>query len=157
MVNTKPTPPAITRNGNILHSDIMNGNQWYNQNGLINGATNQDYTVTANGDYFVIVTINGCNSEPSNTLNVISIGIEFTSDNKSIKVYPNPVSDELIIEMEGSTHKTDFEILNSIGKIVLKGSLTEKTVVQTTIFPPGVYLIKIENGNTFEFKKIVKE
>jgi hypothetical protein len=32
----------------------------------------------------------------------------------------------------------------------------DKTVVQTTDFSPGVYLIKIENGKTFEFKKIVK-
>ncbi|NVO03370.1 MAG: T9SS type A sorting domain-containing protein [Bacteroidetes bacterium] len=35
--------------------------------------------------------------------------------------------------------------------------LTEKTVVNTSIFASGVYLIKLENGKEYEFKKIVKE
>jgi len=51
----------------------------------------------------------------------------------------------------------NFEILNSIGQVVHKGSLVEKTVVQTNSFSSGVYLIKLENGKTYEIKKIVKE
>jgi hypothetical protein len=86
----------------------------------------------------------------------VATGIDFTKDNKSIRVYPNPVSYELIIEIEGGTEKTEFEILNSSGQKVFKGFLFEKIVVPTTDFSPGVYIIKIENGKTFDFKKIVK-
>jgi hypothetical protein len=50
----------------------------------------------------------------------------------------------------------NFEILNAIGQLVFKGNLVEKTTVQTSNFTPGVYLIKLENGKTFEFKKILK-
>ena len=78
-------------------------------------------------------------------------------ENKVIKVYPNPVSNELIIEIEGNSDKLDFEILNAIGQVVFKGNFIEKTTVHTTNFAPGVYLIKLENGKTFEFKKIIKE
>ena len=159
VVNTKPATPVITRNanGNILHSDAVNGNQWYKQDTLINGATNQDYTVSSTGDYYVIVTDNGCSSAQSNLMNVVIIGIESLTYNKSIKVYPNPVSNELIIEIEDGTYKRDFEILNSLGQLVYKGSVIERTVVQTTNFSRGIYLIKFENVNTFEFKEIVKE
>lgn len=38
-----------------------------------------------------------------------------------------------------------------------KEILSKKMVEQTTNFLPGVYLIKLENGKTFEFEKIVKE
>jgi hypothetical protein len=156
-VNAKPSTSIITQNGTMLHSDAIKGNQWYNQNGFINSATNQDYTVSVTGDYYVIVTLLGCSSDASNIINVILTDIEVTENNKSIKIYPNPVSNELIIEIEGNNGKVNFEILNLIGQVVFKGTLTEKTVVQTSSFAPGVYVIKLENGKTFEFKKIVKE
>jgi hypothetical protein len=156
-VNIKPTTPLITLNGLVLQSDALNGNQWFNQNGLINGATNQNYTVTIDGDYYVIVSLLGCNSDPSNTINVTVTGIEVVESGRVIKVYPNPVSNELIIEREGNNEKVNFEILNAIGQVVFKGNLIDKTTVQTSNFAPGVYLIKLENGKTFEFKKIIKE
>jgi hypothetical protein len=90
------------------------------------------------------------------TINVIPTGIESTGNNSTIKVYPNPVSDELIIVVEGNKGRQGFEILNSISHIVYKGYLRERTVVSTTDFSPGVYFIKSQNGNKFEFKKIIK-
>jgi hypothetical protein len=74
-----------------------------------------------------------------------------------MSTYPNPVSNELIIEIEGNNEKLYFEILNAIGKIIFKGDLVEKTTVQTTDFAPGFYFVKIGDGKTFGFKKIVKE
>lgn len=156
-VNIKPTTPIITLNGLVLHSNVPTGNQWFNQNGLINGATNQNYTVTVDGDYYVIVNLLGCSSDPSNTINVTVTGIEVVESGRVIKVYPNPVSNELIIEIEGNNEKVNFDIINAIGQIVFKGNVVDKTNVQTSDFAPGVYLIKLENGKTFEFKKIIKE
>jgi len=157
IVNETPATPSITANVLVLHSDAPAGNQWYNSSGLINGATYQDYTVTSNDNYYDIVTLNGCSSEVSNIITITIGGIELNEINKTAKVYPNPVSDELIIELDGNKEDVTFEILNSIGNVVLKGSLIEKTVVQTNSLAPGLYLIKLENGKTFEFKKLVKE
>ena len=155
--NPIPPTPTITQNGNILTSDATVGNQWYNQLGVINGATNQNYTVTINGDYYVIVTLNNCSSDSSNILTVTVTGIEVVDAGRIIKVFPNPVSNELIIEIEGNNETVNFDILNAIGQVVFKGNLINKTTVQTSNFAPGVYLIKLENGKTFEFKKIIKE
>jgi hypothetical protein len=78
-------------------------------------------------------------------------------ENDGLIIYPNPVSNELIIEMPDNKETVSFEILNSIGQVVFKGSLLKKTVVQTTNFAKGIHLIKLDNNKTFEFRKIVKE
>ena len=149
-VNIKPPTPTITQNGNILTSDAPEGNQWYNQGGLINGATNQDYYVSIDGDYYVIVTLNICSSDPSDTIAVKGIGTK-----GNIKAYPNPVSDELIIEIDNNNEIINFDIINSRGNIIFKGNLVDKVIVDISNFASGIYFIKLENGEIFESKKIM--
>jgi stress response protein SCP2 len=156
-VNLKPTTPIISLNGLALLSNAVNGNQWYDQNGLIIGATNQNFNVSNAGVYYVMVTLNNCSSDTSNNITINITGFEFIEANSNIKVYPNPVSNELIIEIDGNNEKVNFDILNAVGQVLFKGNLVKKTTVQTSNFVPGVYLIKLENGKTFEFKKIIKE
>jgi hypothetical protein len=86
----------------------------------------------------------------------IPTGIDPLSDFADIKIYPNPVTYELIIEFEGNGNKTDFEILNAVGQVVFTGTLVDKTVVQTDHFTSGIYLIKLKTGETFYFRKIIK-
>jgi hypothetical protein len=159
VINAQPeTPPTpvITRDVMILHSDALTGNQWYNQTGIINGAIQQYYTSTSNGDYYVIVTL-VCSSSASNIISILNTGIVFGENNKSIKVYPNPVSKELIIELEGNKEILNFEILNSLGQPVYKGMLYDKTKVKTDKFKPGFYYLKLTKGDSSEIIKIIKE
>lgn len=161
-VKNKPTTPIITQyvatqSGTLLHSNAPDGNQWYNSNGLISNATSQDFSPNSSSTYYDIVTTNGCSSDASNSIVVVISGINNPDGSSFIEVYPNPVSNELIIEIKGSIHKTGFQIFNSSGQIVYKGTLQDKTVVQTSSFPTGLYLVKFENGNTLEFKKIIKK
>jgi uncharacterized protein YcfL len=156
-VNQTPSTPNISLNGNILHSDAEAGNQWYDQNGLISGATNQDYTVTVDGEYYVIVTLNNCVSDASNILNVILTGIEFSESNKNVLVYPNPVSSELCIEYNQANENLSIQIINSMGEIVFSSYFKNKLTVQTNNFASGVYLLRIGNGKYHTFKKFIKE
>ncbi|MEI8203242.1 MAG: T9SS type A sorting domain-containing protein, partial [Bacteroidota bacterium] len=158
-----PPTPVISQIGNVLTSNAMVGNQWYNQFGIIVGATNQTYTAAIDGDYYDIVTLNGCISDTSNIrhvmifiIHVVNTGVEENENNNGISIYPNPVSDELIIEAKGNWDKIEFEIMNSIGQVVFKGNFVEETVVQTKNFAQGMYMIKLGNGERFEFKKVVK-
>lgn len=52
----------------ILQSSAKYGNQWYNQFGMIKGATSQQYKVTEYGEYYVMVTSGGCTSSRSNVI-----------------------------------------------------------------------------------------
>lgn len=156
-VKPLPSTPFIIQNNSQLQSSAASGNQWYNQDGIINGATDQNYMVTENGEYSVIVSLFGCNSAPSTPVNVNVTEIETLETNKLIKIFPNPVLDQLVIEFEGNQVKLTFEIINITGQVVYKGDFIEKTIVQTSSFATGSYLINIENGEKFEFKKIVKQ
>jgi hypothetical protein len=87
---------------------------------------------------------------------VKSTGIGTTELSKSVKVYPNPVANELIIEFAGNTQNTDFEVINSLGQVVSSGVLFEKISISTASFTPGIYLVKFKSGNTVELKKVIK-
>jgi len=76
---------------------------------------------------------------------------------KIFRVYPNPVSNECILEFIGNSKNVNYEIFNSVGQLVLKGNLLEKTIVPTSTFASGVYLLKLNTGTKIELKKIVKE
>jgi len=156
VVNEKPTTPIITINGNYLKTDSPVGNQWYDLNGLITGATNQEYNVTTDGYYYVITTVSGCMSDKSDSINIVISGIEITDNYPTINIYPNPVSNELNIEVEGSNEKVSFEIINDIGTIVSKGTFVGKTKENTGLLRSGFYLIKLKIKNNYYLKKIVK-
>jgi hypothetical protein len=148
--------PIVSLNGNSLHSNAAYGNQWYDKTGAINGATSQNYIPAKSGEYYVIVSLNGCTSNLSNKVNFILTGTENLESANSIKLYPNPVTNELIIEIAGNLTQKNFEIINSVGQSIFNGTMLEKTVIQTSGFTPGVYLIKLESGKNFEFKKVIK-
>jgi len=75
----------------------------------------------------------------------------------STVIYPNPISNNLTIEAKNNSEKINFQIYNSQGQVVFTGILQDKTLVETTNFASGVYLIKLDNGKSIEYKKIVKE
>jgi hypothetical protein len=51
----------------------------------------------------------------------------------------------------------DFEIFNMLGETVYKGSVIEKTIIPTDSFKPGLYIIKVANDSSFEYKKVMKK
>ena len=66
IVRPHPVTPVITIADTSLVSSNLTGNQWYDINGMITGATNRTYTPTKPGPYYVITTANGCSSDTSN-------------------------------------------------------------------------------------------
>lgn len=75
----------------------------------------------------------------------------------TISIYPNPISNELTIETSLQSKPVNFEIVNLIGKVIYKGNVTGKTVVNTSGFSQGVYFVKVQNGKNFEFRKVIKK
>lgn len=88
-------------------------------------------------------------------IRAVNFNDEKTDD---IRVYPNPVTDELIIEITGNSKKeVNFEIITSTGAVVYQASVKQKTTVQTSGFASGTYVIRFEKGNIYDFKKVIKE
>jgi len=154
VINQKPEKPTVLKNGTVLQSSATTGNQWYKQNELIPGANQQELTSTGDGMYYVIVTENGCSSDPSDAF--IVTDIEKIGSKGMVEVYPNPVDKNLTI-VPVDNKVVSYEFIDLLGKLVKKGSISGKTVIETGSFIPGVYLLKINNGKTKETIKIIKE
>ncbi len=157
VVNEKPATPVISGSDQILLSDAPSGNQWYNENGAIPGATDQEFIATYSGEFYVIVTVNGCSSEPSNMITVVLSSTHSIGINPLIRLYPNPVTDKLYIEAEGDMRSIDYEIHNALGRLSGKGSFSEKAILKTDLLVPGIYFIQLNDDGLTDVRMFVKE
>ncbi len=154
---TTPPTPVITQVGGVLYSNAATGNQWYNQSGAIGGATNQSFTITVNGDYYVIVTVGGCPSDTSNIIHVTNAGIAFNEIAQAISIFPNPVTNEVNIAIANNKDILTVVVLNTIGEVIYTNHIMDKLRISTENFPEGMYVLKLSNGTTSICRKIIKE
>ncbi|MBI2730560.1 MAG: T9SS type A sorting domain-containing protein [Sphingobacteriales bacterium] len=159
-VNPTPVKPVITQVVNTLQSSAATGNQWYKDGVLIAGATAQTYSPVANGNYTIIVTLNGCSSPASDILSFIFTAIPDISISEKIKVYPNPVLTKLAIVSKTSIVQQTIRLLDINGKQVLLLKNSAATLqINMESFASGLYLLWIEDRkNKINGKlKIVKQ
>ena len=148
---------TITQNVDTLYSSVNNGNQWYNSQGAIAGATDSTYTVTEEDDYYVVVTdANGC-SAMSNSIHVIPTAIAQNQFASMISVSPNPAHGYTVVNL-GSVNNAKIEIVSADGKFVY--NTTIKTNIETISlngFATGLYTVKVTtDGKTIQKKFVVE-
>ena len=124
---------GITRMRIRLHNTTSNAN--YTPCGFSANGEVEDYTVDV----------------------VPTVGTPSFIKSRKILLYPNPVLNQLNVEIEGSSEKIRCEILNSMGQKVFSSNLNGKTSIDMTQFSDGFYLIKFETGGYFLYRKFVKE
>lgn len=122
------------------------------------GATGQEFTPSSNGDYAVIVTVGSC-SDTSDCVNLNTIGLSEINNNIEVTVFPNPVGDNLNVEMNGASFKS-IVIFNAIGQKV-KVIVTENvssTDVDVSELKSGIYFVRVstESGESSTIKVIKK-
>ena len=136
-----PTISIISNNPIILQSSATSGNQWYKDNNIIPGATNQTYQVVANGTYFVKLTSNGCTSASSNSILINTLSIN-DYNSSEITIYPNPAQDILYIQ----TNNTFVEALlyDNLGRLITSTNEHQLNLDNVT---NGVYnlIIKLQD------------
>lgn len=154
----KPTPvkPIITVSGNVLTSSSTTGNQWYSSTGAIAGETGQTYLASSIGQYYTIVTLNGCPSPASDMANFPATGITSISKDNSISVYPNPNNGSFTIVPD---KKIDGEVLVKLfdltGRIVFEEVRNDNNLsIQTTGLANGTYLLVIQTNDGLSKVKI---
>jgi uncharacterized protein YjdB len=152
-VNEKPATPLITNIGNnILQSSAVNGNQWFNQDGIINGATNQNYTASANGSYFVIVSTN-CNSDTSNIIQVTNTGVTANNAESGFSIYPNPATNQ--ITLSGIETGGTLRLYDLTGKLLLERVNRENTLDLRGI-AAGSYVLEVRNESGPDSYRVVR-
>ncbi|MFZ9388391.1 MAG: serine hydrolase [Chitinophagaceae bacterium] len=158
-VTVKPLPPTpvISQNGNTLISNAPSGNQWYDGNGPIAGAIGSSYTITGNGNYYCIVTLNGCSSAPSNSINAVVTGVTNLGDGNSWKIYPNPVSGYFFNEISGtSLINATLNIYNTGGSLVKSVTINQHLKkISVSNLSGGIYLVELITGQKRLRQKLV--
>jgi hypothetical protein len=158
-----PAAPVITALGDHLLSSAKAGNQWYNSQGLIAGATGQNYYPSTTDNYYAIVkNAKGCSSNISN-----EVAFGFTAAESFVEtgfsVYPNPFKRKLIINYSTkSAGEVKIVIYNSLGEEINIFEEGEKAngnytfVFDGSRLPSGIYTCKVFSVNGVQLAKVIK-
>lgn len=157
---SEPNPIDITTSVNALTitANLSGGAyQWvecpdYN---AISGETNQSFTATQNGDYAVIITDgNGC-TDTSACVTIDDVSIS-NYDKNSFKVYPNPASNNIVIETDESYTNATISISDSKGAEALNSKI-ESTVSSLDLsnLENGIYFLEVKSTERRMIQKIV--
>ena len=79
-------------------------------------------------------------------------GINEINAEDFIKIFPNPVTNKLIIQGGNTTQKFEVKILNIMGEILL---LSNKKEIDVSFLSNGVYFLNYETENYIVSKKII--
>ena len=156
-----PIPNSITVNNNVLTADASGYDyQWIdcdNNNNPIPGETNQSFTPTVSGNYAVIISNGNC-SVTSDCINVTISGINAESLSQ-LKVYPNPMDNELTLDFGKTLNNVQVEIINVIGQTISNRKFKNKQVIHLNLnIAKGVYYLKVtENNKGSKIVKIIKQ
>lgn len=153
--------PTITLSGNVFTSSAATGNQWYRNNTLIPGATNQTYTATQEGSYHTRVTSGDC-SRNSDPLTYQSSSITNVRQHGSIKLYPIPAGDHLNVEFEDAqlfkNNSWQVKITDKLGRVVYTSGLHQSSsTVSLRQQAAGIYFVSISSAKAHYVYKVVKK
>jgi hypothetical protein len=128
-----------------------------NNNAVISGETGQSFTVTANGNYAVELTENGC-VDTSACENIITIGISENTFGSAVSLYPNPTTGDITIDLGEKSNSVSITITDLTGKIIQSKTYSDSQLLNLTLDnPAGVYLLMIESGDDRAVIRLIKE
>jgi hypothetical protein len=122
--------------------------------------TNQSFNATANGNYAVEITENGCTDTSSCTL-ITTVSVQEMSQALAISIFPNPANDVLNVTVESpSSGQSLFTITNAAGQSVHSEFVklaTGKNTLRCNVkeFARGVYFVKMTTRDGVYARRVV--
>ncbi len=156
-------PVDVSQNGSVLTCNTVGTcYQWVDCNRLnapIVGQTGKTFTATYNGDYAVIVTVNGC-ANMSGPFKVTTLGIG--NNNKfqnKINLFPNPSAGDFLIDFGKQYAQAKIEITDITGNLVFATNVANEAIVPIHFkAAPGVYFVSIHaDGEQGVLKLVVDQ
>ncbi len=122
-----------------------------------NSSTSANQTNVTGGPYTVTVTdTNGCTATATANIGVIGIAVE--KDAPTIKIYPNPATDQFFVQLTNFNADVQVSVIDLVGKIAINKTIamgTEVVNLNTSGFSKGVYMVRITSGIHSIAKRIV--
>ena len=143
----------IGNNADSASSYTWSPNYFIADTNAVNATVNPPVTTT----YYVTKT--QCSVTTTDTVTVVvnPVGVDEISNENNVRIYPNPTSGELTIELLNQNNEWLTTILDVQGRTVLEKSFIGNKIKLKLALDSGVYLVRITNKNTNEtvIKKLV--
>lgn len=157
-----PPKPIITATGvntesPTLTSNAATGNQWFRNDTPIGGATSTTLAITQAGVYKVQVTSGGCTSAFSDPFTFV-ITAETSSTKNEIEIFPNPVSNRLLVRLPGAAEPRTVSIFAADGRRMDYLESTKNEIeINTAHYIAGFYIVRITSARTNFSSRFTKE
>jgi hypothetical protein len=134
-------------------SDAVTGNQWFKQSkGIIQGAVYQKYSPLKEDYYYVVVTVDGCSSEPSEPFHYVNC------IDKEVTTYPVPVG--TVLHVSSSYIIESVKLTNVSGRILFhkENISSTKTDIDMSGYRTGYYdlIVQLKDIQMPVIRKILK-
>jgi uncharacterized delta-60 repeat protein len=161
-INPLPTPPVLTLDSVFISSSYATGNQWYLNGNPLLGETNDTVnyvTIGQNGGYTVEYTDgNGCSvfSDGANVIIIYDVSIE-EEQNLDVRIYPNPTSGLLTIELEEGIDQ--LMIVSMSGTVIqIENNLNAgMNTFDLNHLATGTYVFQFIKGDEVFTQRIIKQ
>jgi hypothetical protein len=153
---------SLAKNVNTLSSNQSGASyQWLDCSAgftVIPNETNFSYTATVSGSYAVEITMAGC-TDTSSCVTLTNVGMAEPSFGTAFKIYPNPTSGKVSVNLGKTYLNVTVTVLNSIGQVVSTPIKKENTdLVEFEIMGErAVYFIQIKTENESGLWKVIKD
>jgi hypothetical protein len=154
LIDTTVTQAGATLTANAIGVTY----QWVdcdNGNASIENATGQTFTPTANGNYAVQITDNGCVVQTS-CVNVTGLSIRGIGDASVMNLYPNPTDNMLTIDFGSVMQDLSVRVITVDGRTMhayeaVNGQFFELSLAD---YPQGLYFVEVtaEDGTVTSLK-----
>jgi len=125
--------------------------------------TDFDPLITGVGTYYITYTYTdslGCVNSDSSAIVVDGCaGIDENNALTSVKVYPNPTTNVITIDLGNHKGSVDYSLVSLEGKVIEKvyNVSTSEIVLDLSQELAGVYLLRIDDNTSFKITKVVKQ
>ncbi|WP_186280175.1 SBBP repeat-containing protein [Fluviicola chungangensis] len=158
-ITSLPNVATSTTGITITANNSTASYQWLdcNTNTPILGADNQSFTPTANGNYAVELTQNGC-VDTSACVNITTVGIIENDFGIKLEVYPNPSDGSFSVDMGDNFHMISVEISDLNGRVLRRETLKETGSFNLSLEESsGVYLLTVQSEERKAVIRLIKK
>lgn len=149
-----PYKPIITQEGTVLRSSSAINNQWYLNGSPIPGATAQTFTTVISSDSYQVGITNGNDCVSMSDMFAVVITETDILSNNLIKIYPNPTTDNVIVE---GISNAKIDIFNLQGQSLKNMHVNGNNAdIDLSDISSGIYTLKISTIDGIFVQKIIK-
>ena len=142
----------------ILANYALASYQWFdceNNYTAIPGETNQSFTPTTNGSYAVQLTDNNC-IDTSSCVQISTLNIDNEHANQ-VKIYPNPTSGKVIVEL-GQLKNVSIKIYDNTNKLIYsENNIVSPNFQFELIQATGIYIVEVISEGYSKQMKLILE